>query len=260
MKNHYHLIIETKNANLSKAMHYINASYTTYFNIKRKRTGPLYQGRYKAILIQADEYLHYLSSYIHLNPVRAHIVEDPINYPHSSYKYFVTNNKPSTWLNINSILSFFNKSPTKARQLYKEFVLSNIGREKEIITKNTVHGILLGNKDYLQWIQDNFIEKRKEDKEIPLLKKLAQKPKAKDIQDYIAAKVKAKKQIKRFSVYFIRKYSDLNLRQIAGMFDNLGYTGVSKIYKRTEEKLKTDKALRNRLAELEKGIMSKVKT
>ena len=77
MNNHYHIILETPRSNLSKAMHYINAAYAAYFNAKHKRAGPLYQGRFKAILVQQDEYLHHLSRYIHLNPVRAGITKSP---------------------------------------------------------------------------------------------------------------------------------------------------------------------------------------
>ncbi|MGV8149826.1 MAG: transposase, partial [Alkaliphilus sp.] len=70
MTNHYHLLIETPYANISKVMHYINGSYTSYLNKKRERSGHLFQGRYKAILVDQDSYLLELSRYIHLNPVR----------------------------------------------------------------------------------------------------------------------------------------------------------------------------------------------
>jgi len=70
MSNHFHLLLETPEGNLSEIMRHINGAYTTYFNVKRKRAGHLLQGRYKAILVDADEYLVELSRYIHLNPVR----------------------------------------------------------------------------------------------------------------------------------------------------------------------------------------------
>jgi putative transposase len=73
MDNHYHLLLETPDGNLSRIMAHINGAYTMYFNIKRKRFGHLFQGRYKAILVEADEYAEELSRYIHLNPVRANI-------------------------------------------------------------------------------------------------------------------------------------------------------------------------------------------
>jgi REP element-mobilizing transposase RayT len=93
MSNHYHLIIETPEANLSKAMHYINSSYTTYINVNKKRSGHLFQGRYKSIIIDADNYLLELSRYIHLNPVRAGMVQKPADYQYSSYSAFIKNKK-----------------------------------------------------------------------------------------------------------------------------------------------------------------------
>ena len=90
MTNHYHIILETPEGNLNKVMHYINGSYTNYFNRKRNRIGHLFQGRYKAILVDVDEYLLELSRYIHLNPVRAGIVERPESYPYSSYRSFIS--------------------------------------------------------------------------------------------------------------------------------------------------------------------------
>ncbi len=81
MSNHYHLLLETPLANLSQIMRHINGAYTTYFNIKRERAGHLFQGRYKAILVEMDEYAQELSRYIHLNPVRAGIAEMPEQYP-----------------------------------------------------------------------------------------------------------------------------------------------------------------------------------
>lgn len=71
MSKHYHLVIETPEANLSRAMQYINGSYTRFINITRNRSGHLLQGRYKAILVERDNYLPELSRYVHLNPVRA---------------------------------------------------------------------------------------------------------------------------------------------------------------------------------------------
>jgi putative transposase len=93
MTNHYHLLIETPKPNLSRVMHYLNSSYTNYINIKRKRSGHLFQGRYKAILIDRDNYLLELSRYVHLNPIRAEMAEKPEDYPYSSYNNYITREK-----------------------------------------------------------------------------------------------------------------------------------------------------------------------
>jgi REP element-mobilizing transposase RayT len=84
MNNHYHLLIETTQSNLSRIMQYINTSYTIYYNGKRKRSGHLFQGRFKSIIVEADSYFTELTRYIHLNPVRAKIVDSPGIYRFSS--------------------------------------------------------------------------------------------------------------------------------------------------------------------------------
>ena len=89
MDNHYHLLLETPSGNLSRIMAHINGAYTSYFNKKRDRAGHLFQGRYKAIVVEADEYAKELSRYIHLNPVRAGIVKMPEEYKWSNYCYYI---------------------------------------------------------------------------------------------------------------------------------------------------------------------------
>ena len=89
MDNHYHLVLETPKGNLLKVMHGINSRYTGYFNRKYSRAGHLFQGRYKALLVEKNSYLVELSRYIHLNPVRAKVIEKPERYRWSSYRGYV---------------------------------------------------------------------------------------------------------------------------------------------------------------------------
>jgi putative transposase len=77
MENHYHLLLETPRGNLSQILHHVNGAYTTYYNVKRRRSGHLFQGRYRALLVEKESYCQELSRYIHLNPVRAALVEEP---------------------------------------------------------------------------------------------------------------------------------------------------------------------------------------
>jgi len=90
MNNHYHVVMETPDGNLLKAMHGINSGYTGYFNRKYDRVGHLFQGRYKGILIDKESYLFEVSRYVHLNPVRAKIVEMPEQYEWSSYGGYIS--------------------------------------------------------------------------------------------------------------------------------------------------------------------------
>lgn len=85
MNNHYHLLIETPEGNLSKGIRQLNGLYTQRFNQRHQRVGHLLQGRYKAILVDKDNYLLALCRYVALNPIRAKIVKDPKDYKWSSY-------------------------------------------------------------------------------------------------------------------------------------------------------------------------------
>ena len=104
MSNHYHLLLETPSGILSQIMRHINGAYTNYFNKKRNRSGHLFQGRYKGVLVDIDEYAQELSRYIHLNPVRANMVEAPEQYAWSSYRYYTGFKKPPKWLKTDFIL------------------------------------------------------------------------------------------------------------------------------------------------------------
>ena len=90
MDNHYHLLIETPKANISQIMQNINTSYTVYINKRYQRSGHLMQGRFKGIMVDKDEYLVSLSRYIHLNPVRAKVVQRPEDYKWTSYRAYMS--------------------------------------------------------------------------------------------------------------------------------------------------------------------------
>src|SRR3990170_8349518 len=108
MGNHYHLLIETPKANISQIMQNINTSYTVYVNRKYQRSGHLFQGRFKGIIVDKDEYLIALSRYIHLNPVRAKIVQKLEDYKWTSYKAFIGIGK-NALVDTTDTLSYFSE-------------------------------------------------------------------------------------------------------------------------------------------------------
>ena len=122
MSNHYHLLVETPLGNLSRIMKHVNGAYTTYFNVKRKRSGHPLQGRYKAILVDKDEYALELSRYIHLNPVRAMMVHKPDLYEWSSYRAYVGPAAARVWLYREFIHSLFGSDEITAQGSYGRFV------------------------------------------------------------------------------------------------------------------------------------------
>src|SRR5580704_3487055 len=124
MTNHVHLAIQVGEISLSDIIQNISFRYTRMVNKKRNKIGHLFQGRYKAILVDADNYLLYLVQYIHLNPIRAKMVSHPENYRWSSHKAYLLGN--IEWLTTSHVLSYFSQDNNKAISLYKEFITEDI--------------------------------------------------------------------------------------------------------------------------------------
>ena len=181
MDTHYHLLLETPSGNLSQIMRHINGAYTTHFNVKRERSGHLFQGRYKAILVDIDEYAKELSRYIHLNPVRAKMVEAPEEYDWSSYKFYIGKQKSASWLYRDFILGYFDKKVSTAQKRYQDFVTALVDQEYDSPLNEVVSSTLLGSADFIAHIKENFLAAKKPDKELPALKELVKKTSMQDI-------------------------------------------------------------------------------
>ncbi len=173
MTNHFHLLIETPDGNLSLGMRQLNGVYTQLFNKRHGRTGHLFQGRYKAILIQKDSHLLEVCRYVVLNPIRAKMVEKPEEWKWSSYLTTAGKAKPHPCLTIDWVLGQFNGKRGKAEQEYRQFVHWGIG-QKTIWTE--VRGqALLGEDDFIDKLTDH-LRKHKDILEIPRSQRYANRP------------------------------------------------------------------------------------
>ena len=152
MSNHYHLLIETPDGNLSKGMRQLNGVFTQYSNRRHRRTGHLFQGRYKAILVDADSYLLELARYVVLNPVRAGMVADAGDWPWSSYGAMVGALASPDWLATDGLLSAFANTRNAARRRYMQFVAAGVGAEP--IWKHLNRQVYLGSDAFMQRMQD----------------------------------------------------------------------------------------------------------
>ena len=128
MDNHYHLLIETNTPTLSKGMKFLNGTYTQYFNRQHQRVGHVFQGRYKAILVQKDSHLLELARYIALNPVRAHMVRSVKDWRWSSYRATAGYDESDACLTTDWVLAGFAKTKNVAQQRYRDFVQQGKGQ------------------------------------------------------------------------------------------------------------------------------------
>ncbi len=151
MSNHYHLVIETGDANLSKGMRQLNGVYTQEFNRHHHRIGHLLQGRYKAILVDKDSYFLEVIRYVLLNPVRATITRAAGQYPWSSYLAMTGKEVCPRWLGQDRVLSHFGECMTTARRQFIQFIRE--GNKDSDLWGNLLNQIYLGDEQFITKMQ-----------------------------------------------------------------------------------------------------------
>lgn len=144
MSNHYHLLIETPRANIKQIMQNINTSYTVFVNRKYARSGHLFQGRYKAFIVDKERYLLALGRYIHLNPVRAGLVRRAEEFGWSSYREYLSGRNDGL-VDKDETLGLFSKRPGLAIRRYREFVNEGAGERSPL--ENAI-GSILGDEGF----------------------------------------------------------------------------------------------------------------
>ena len=153
MTNHYHLLVETIDGNLSRGMRQLNGVYTQRFNRRHSQTGHLLQGRYKAILVQHDSYLLELSRYIVLNPIRARMVEFLDTWPWSSYPAVMGTKEAPAWLDTDWLVAQFGNRRKQARRRFRDFIREGMGLPSPL--QATRHQLLLGDDAFVDQFQED---------------------------------------------------------------------------------------------------------
>ena len=261
MDNHYHLFIKTPDAKISEGMHYLNTSYTNWLKAEHNIVGSILQGRYKSILVDQDNYGVALSTYIHLNPLRAGMVKDIKQYRWSSYLDYVSDRmKMVERLDAEFILSQFGENPKDARKRYRSYVKENIGMKDPLV--ESYRGIALGTGGYINKIIDRM-KKIGRKREI-VATRLSGTKNAQEIIGLIQNRYgvtrndivdrKRGNVYRKISMYLIKKHTDLRLSEIGRIY-GMDYAGVSQSCKRFGEEVKKDKKIRRIIEEIEKVIL-----
>jgi putative transposase len=245
MENHYHLLIKTPQANLSRAMRHINGVYTQRYNRLKKIDGPLFRGRYKAILVDADAYLLHLSKYIHLNPISARMVDNLEQYEWSSYPAYIDNVKSPIWLVREDIYGQFTANEQKAEH-YKCFMANEDLNKKLIKFYSQQSGSpVLGDDEFV-----NSLALLKPSRETPRHSQVYGRPSISAVISEVAMvfgqdfgtlitvkKGRVKSNIPRkMAMYIARKYGDYRFQELAEAFGLKHYGGASyAVYAFTQE-------------------------
>ena len=173
MNNHYHLIIETPDGNLSAGMRQLNGVYTQAFNRQHNRVGHLFQGRYKGILIQKDSHLLEVCRYVVLNPVRAKAVKKPGQWRWSSYQATAGIEKPHPCLSTEWILNQFGSTRRIAEKAYRKFVEDGI--KQESIWEAVRAQSILGEEEFTATLTD-YLRGKKDIAELPKSQRYIDRP------------------------------------------------------------------------------------
>lgn len=256
MGNHYHLLLCTPEGNLGRFMRHLNGVYTQRHNRKYKKDGPLFRGRYKAILVQEEDYLLGVMRYIHRNPLKANIVKELSKYPWSSHKAYEKGKSKESWLNIDDLLGSFSEKRRIANKMYKEFIDQKIDTEIDKFYFKPQQSSILGEDSFIKMIRERFVYPDKEDK-IEIKEKIEMQGEGRieiinlEIMKYFGINEENIYSSKRgevnvprsMAILLSREFSGFKFPEIAKRYKIGNYRTVGTICYRFNEKLKSNKKL-----------------
>jgi putative transposase len=259
MPNHYHLLVQTPEGNISRCMRHIDGLYTQRFNRTHGMDGSLFRGRYRSILVDADSYLLQLVRYIHRNPLRAGLADELEGYPWSSHRAYLSGAKRWGWISKDFVLSVL--SPKRAERLnaYREFMSEQDNAELLRFYERKKMPSVLGAERFVSWVKYRFsIEKA--DDEVPQSRELT--PDLDQLKVAVCNYYEATEQQlahsrrgssnepRNVAIYLCRRLRGDTLRTIAQHFAMNKYSSVSSVIERMKAQISQNRKLKRRLEEI----------
>jgi len=259
MSNHYHLLVKTPDSNISRAMRHLNGVYTQRYNRIHHCDGPLFRGRYKAILVEADSYLLELLRYIHRNPLESNLVDNLQKYNWSSHKGYLSKAKKWDWLHKRFALSLFSKDHAESIRLYKQFISQEVPDEINKILGRRKLPPVLGTKKFMDRVKDLFFSDKIHE-EIPEAKILAPDPDkileavAKlykvGMDDLLRSRRGYFNEPRNVAIYLTRRLRGDTLKVVGEVFGINKNSTVSSSIDRVKYEMRRDKGIRLRVEKL----------
>jgi putative transposase len=259
MPNHYHLLVQTPKGNLSRCLRHVDGVFTQRFNRAHGLDGSLFRGRYKSILVDADNYLLPLVRYIHRNPLRAGLTKTLASYVWSSHRGYLSNAENGGWLYKEFILSMFSGKKGERQRAYGRFVSTEDEKEiLEIFEKNKWPSVL-GSKGFVHGIKERFFSDKTDEEELQskeLAPEVGQIQKAVEEFYQISQKelLSSRRGIfnepRNMAIYLTRQLRGDTLKQIGFDFKVIKYSSVSSAIERTKKRIAEDRKLRTKVKKL----------
>jgi putative transposase len=269
MDNHFHLYLRTPEANLSAGMHDLNAGYASGFNRRHQRCGVLFQGRFKAVLVEDESHSRELTRYVHLNPVRAKLVERPEDYLWGSCPDYWGRRRPPEWLDCETILGEFAADQRQARRAFRRFLKAGMSEPEESPLAAAVGGMFLGT---IAWVDAwrRRLAKEPPSKDVPSRKRLAWRPTPDDIVTAVSAAFDVEpadilirrrrgNDARMAAMYLVRSLTNTPVGEIGRYFDGVSAAAVSKTVKRVENLKNKNRTWTRRLNELAGSLITSEK-
>ena len=257
MDNHFHLLLETPEGNLSKAMHRLESGYAQWFNRKYRRTGHLFGERFKSLLVEGGGYLMAAARYIVLNPVRAHIVAHPREYRWSSYRAKAGYEDPPPWLTMSG-LYHFDRDLEKAKLGYRDFIEAGIATGGEDYLEKIVGKLVYGSAKFLRKVQAMIDDEGEQSYEHPRYQRDIGRPPLGAIMRAVCERLGVTEDevrggrgdLSRMVFAMLGYWEGLRtLREIARELGLRSYAHVSNLVKRCRQECERDGALRKLVEE-----------
>jgi putative transposase len=264
LPNHFHFLARTRKANLSRWMHWLMVAYSVYFNRRHRQSGHLFQGRYKAFLVEEGNYLLGLSRYLHLNPVRGRVLGkgNPKerrarlrSYSWSSYRGYAGLDKAYDFVSEELVLGEFAGRATHAAKLrYRRFVEEGLLREIENPFEAVQWQSVLGSESFAQKLKEKLNSHSPYAREVTAVRRAARQSDPRKLLARAAAHYgvpvskllqerKHGSEARNVAIWLLRQRGDLTLREIGLLFGGIDYAAVSQRIRRVEVRLRRDKHL-----------------
>lgn len=267
MDNHYHLLVETADAALSRVMRHLDGIYTQRFNRAQRRDGPLFRGRYRAIVIEPEEYFMAVARYIHRNPVEAQVGVDMSGYRWSSHRGYLDQKRRPQWLNTECLLSRFGKG-RQGLAAYRRFMEGEVEKELRGFYQGQYLRPILGGKDFVERIKGKIEGRVQRDEEVSEARRLF-RPAIGQIVSAVArvyGKKEAELRNKRrghgnearaMAMYLCRELGGHRLREIGAVLGLEKYSSVSSACLSMKARVEREKKLAQQAEQIKKLLLKR---